>query len=281
MNLSQMIQRSSFPEPWAEGDNIPWSDPGFSERMLREHLTQVHDAASRRFGIIDRHVSWVHSQLLNEQPSRVLDLGCGPGLYTSRLARLGHTCLGIDYSPASIRYARQTAEEEQLPCTYLQEDIRTADYGGGYDLGMLIFGEFNVFRPEDAACLLDKAWASLRVGGLLLLEPHPYMAIQHIGQQSARWYSAEQGLFSLQPHLCLEEYTWDEIRRSATTRHYIVDAATAEVTRYAGSMQAYTDDEYLALLASHRFGEINFYPSLAGQAGEIKFELIAITARKA
>jgi predicted TPR repeat methyltransferase len=45
--------------------------------------------------------------VLQSEPQRILDLGCGPGLYTQRLASLGHTCVGIDISPASIAYARR------------------------------------------------------------------------------------------------------------------------------------------------------------------------------
>ena len=57
MTLFDIIRRSANPLPWSEGDNIPWHDPDFSRRMLDEHLTQAHDAASRRFEIIDRNVS--------------------------------------------------------------------------------------------------------------------------------------------------------------------------------------------------------------------------------
>ncbi len=109
MELIELIRRPRTPEPWAEGEKIPWSDPGFSQRMLNEHLSQAHDAASRRFEIIDQQVEWIHHQVLKGKPGRVLDLGCGPGLYTSRLAKLGHACTGIDFSPASIAYARQQA----------------------------------------------------------------------------------------------------------------------------------------------------------------------------
>jgi hypothetical protein len=65
--------------------------------------------------------------------------------------------VGIDFSPASIAYAREQAEEEGLACTYIQQDIRTADYGAGYGLVKLIFGEFNVFRPGEARTILEKA----------------------------------------------------------------------------------------------------------------------------
>ena len=44
-NLLDLIRREAAPEPWAEGEKIPWDDPGFSRRMLEEHLSQAHDAA--------------------------------------------------------------------------------------------------------------------------------------------------------------------------------------------------------------------------------------------
>ena len=97
MSLLEVAGRQPVGEPWVEGEKIPWHDPDFSERMLAEHLSQSHDAASRRFDRIDRHVAWIHRELLEGVPTRVLDLGCGPGLYTSRLARLEHECVGIDF----------------------------------------------------------------------------------------------------------------------------------------------------------------------------------------
>ncbi len=102
MKLSDIIARIPSPAPWAEGEKIPWNEPGFSARMLHEHLSQDHDAASRRSMVIDRQVDWIHQSLLWGNPARVLDLGCGPGLYTSQLARRGCSCTGIDFSPASI-----------------------------------------------------------------------------------------------------------------------------------------------------------------------------------
>jgi SAM-dependent methyltransferase len=264
MQLADVVARASAPAPWSEGDNIPWNEPAFSRRMLKEHLTQAHDAASRRFEIIDEHVRWIHDEVLGGQPARILDLGCGPGLYSNRLARLGHLCVGIDYSPASISYAMAEATIENLPCRYLHEDIRTADYGEGYGLVMLIYGEFNVFRPADVRRILQRAYESLASGGLLLLEAHTFSAVQKLGAERPSWYSSERGLFAAEPYICLQESTWDPVKNAATIRYYIVDAATADVTRYAQSMQAYTNEEYRALLAQSGFVETRFFPSLTG-----------------
>ena len=280
MKLQDIVRRQSVPKPWAEGEKIPWNDPDFSRRMLNEHLSQEHDAASRRFEIIDKHIEWIHNQVLKGNPTRILDLGCGPGLYTSRLARLGHRCVGIDFSPASIAYAREQAEKAGLECTYIQQDIRTADYGDEYGLVMSIFGEFNVFRPGEARGILEKACRALVPNGFLLFEPHTFEAVVKIGEQPSSWYSAEKGLFSEEPHLCLEENFWDTENNVAIQRYYVIDAATGGVARYSSSMQAYTNEEYRSLLAKCGFGKVVFYPSLGGSAGSPEDYLMAILSQK-
>lgn len=280
MNLFDLTSRTP-PLPWSEGDNIPWSEPGFSERMLKEHLSQDHDAASRRSDKIERHVAWIHTALLAGQPARVLDLGCGPGFYASRLARLGHACQGIDFSPASIRYARQTLQGQDLACAYELVDIRAADFGSGYDLVMLIFGELNVFKPSDARLLLQKMQAALRPGGQLLLEVSSYDSIFRMGQAGSSWSAQPAGLFSALPHLVLEEMFWDETARAVTRRFFVIDAASGAVTRHAASYQAYTNEAYEQLLCAAGFDEIRFFPALGEEDDALlPTDLIAITALK-
>ena len=278
MHLIDIIKPSSPPLPWAEGDNIPWNEPGFSSRMLYEHLSQAHDAASRRFPIIDQQVEWINTQLLSQCPSRILDLACGPGFYTARLAAMGHTCFGIDYSPASIEFAKSVSQADGLTCSYLCQDIRQADFPSGVGLVMLIYGEFNIFRPQHAQNILEKAWNSLNPGGLLLLEPHSYALIEKMGQECASWYGSLSGLFSDQPYLLLRENHWHEQQHVTTTRYFVIDSNSSEVTRFAQSFQAYLDEEYCQLLSDSGFENIDILPSLSGE--DPAKGLLAIVARK-
>jgi SAM-dependent methyltransferase len=276
MRLSDIIQRNMEPKPWEEGEKIPWNDPAFSQRMLKEHLSQKHDAASRRTPILKSHVDWIHSFVLDGKPSRILDLGCGPGLYAARLSKLGHACHGIDFSPASIEYAVKHAPEN---CSYVLGDIRSTDFGSGYDLVMLIFGEFNVFKPEDAKSILQKAHAALNPGGKLLLEVSTFDTIYEIGNQPATWYSAENELFADAPHLCLMESFWDDERSVAIERFYIVDVASGEVTRHSASSQAYENVQFVEMLKEAGFQASKLFPSLTGKLDELS-EMLVVLAQK-
>lgn len=279
--ISDIIQRNPVPTPWSEGDNIPWNEPGFSKRMLKEHLTQDHHAASRRTEKINAHIDWIHKKALEGQPGKLLDLGCGPGLYASRLAHLGHQATGIDYSPASIAYAREQAAQQGQEITYIHADIREADYGNDFAFAMLIYGETNVFRPADIRKILGKIHAALKPGGKLILEPHTFEVIKKIGNEPSSWFTSEGGLFSPNPHLVLTENSWDEEQNAATIRHFVVEAKSGNVIRYAQSMQAYTNEDYRNLLADAGFDVIQFYPSLTGIPDPEQEALLAITAVKA
>jgi len=266
--LKCLVEREATPMPWTEGDTIPWDEPAFSQRMLQEHLSQNHDWASRRAVLIDAHVAWLHTEFLTGEPRKILDLGCGPGLYTDRLAALGHHCVGMDHSPASIDYATRQAASAGQSITYQEDDIRTASFGSGYDLVLMAFGELNVFAETTARDIVTRAADALSPSGVLVVEVHHEAAVRQIATQPATWASHRQGLFSGAPHLLLQECFWDEPSRAATRRYFVVDLATGTVTRHAASYQAYTDEAYRALLNDCGLDAIREVPSLRGTAPE-------------
>lgn len=274
MRLSDLLQRSLPPSPWSEGEKIPWHEPEFSRRMLAEHLSQAHDGASRRSEIIDAQVEWIHRRLLAKRPSKILDLGCGPGLYAERLVALGHEVVGIDHSPASIAHAR-----EHVPrATFTLGDIRTVDLSRvpPFSLAMLLFGEANAFRTEALEPLLARVHDALAPGGAFLIEAHAFEAVRDIGSRPASWYSAPHGLFSDGPHLCLRESFFHEQTATATERWWIIDAETSEVARHVNTLQAHTDDAYQSMLAQAGFASVEAESGL----GTVQEGLFALVARK-
>jgi len=279
MKLNEILHRKQPPAPWEEGEKIPWDDPAFSERMLEMHLSQEHDWASRRLDLVDRHVDWLEERFLSSG-SRVLDLGCGPGLYTHRLARRGHRCLGLDFSPASIKHARQQAEAEDVEVRYEQADIREAEFGAGFDLVMMIFGEFNVFRPGDAERVLRKAFDALVPGGHVLVEGHTYGEVKRQGESPPFWQALECSVFAEHPHLWLEEHFWHPECDAATTRYLVTDLLNGETVLHASTMQAYPDAHYERLLTDAGFSEIGRYPDLGRTGSEFEGKLQVFAGKK-
>lgn len=278
--LLDIVNRAPQPAPWSEGDNIPWNDPDFSERMLAEHLSQEHDLASRRRATIDEHVEWIFSTVLDGRPGRLLDLGCGPGLYVHRLSARGCECVGMDFSPASIRHARKVAADDGLTCRFIQADLRDEAFGGGFDLVMMIYGQLNVFTRERAREILAKAHAALEPGGRLLLELQAAGQVRKDGEAGPSWYSEASGLFSDRRHLVLRENFWDSEAAASTNRFMIIDASTGAVSSYALSNEAYTEHELDVALRTAGFDAVERHPSLSGTTVVADPDLPVVVARR-
>jgi SAM-dependent methyltransferase len=243
-------------EPFEGRYKIPWDDPEFSRRMLAEHLSQEHDLASRRADKIAAQCRWIHGALLAERPSRILDLGCGPGLYLRELAALGHECVGIDFSPASIEYAKGNLPAE---VELKQEDLLTADFGEGFDLVLFLYGELNVFAEGECRDLLRKAASAVAAGGQFWLEAHTFEAVEEMGNAPPTWSRHESGLFSDRPYLCLVESRWCSRGENAAQQFFhVIDAATATTHTLTSTTKAWTIKEYerMLLQAGFRSAEI-------------------------
>ena len=265
--LKDIIHQHGIPSSQTKTNKIPWDDPDFSQRMLENHLSQDHDWASRRHIIIEKQTAWIH-HVLGGAPSRILDLGCGPGLYLQQLAAMGHICTGIDFSPASINYACRQAARNQLTIDYRCDDIRNIVLNTQHDLVMMTFGEFNVFSHQDAQSLLKKIHTWLRPGGLLVLEVHTHNEVKRQGMEHNSWQTFLTGLFSAQPHIVLTENTWDETAQIASTLYWIM-LISGEIQHFTSHMQAYSDSSYQQHLESSGFSQIVTVPPEAWPAGDI------------
>jgi len=85
----ELFQYAVKPPFFKPGEARFWDDPHISKSMLEAHLDPDSDAASRKHATINKEVEHLVSSGWLKPGDRVLDLGCGPGLYASRLSEKG------------------------------------------------------------------------------------------------------------------------------------------------------------------------------------------------
>jgi SAM-dependent methyltransferase len=283
MKISDIIKRLQPAPPWEYGEKIPWNEPEFSARMLQFHLAQDSDWASRRAEFIQRHVDWVSGQLPSSG-ARVLDLACGPGFYTQILAEQGHRCVGVDFSPASIDYAKKRAAESGQKISYLLQDIRRYESAELFDCVLFVFGEFNVFSAPDAHALLAKISGLLKPGGLFILEGHTFAAVEESGLAAPTWWTCGpgEGLLSDKPHLCLQENYWDEGLSTATTRYFAVNAAGSTARMFCSSITGYREADYERMHAEAGLADLRLLNSEEWpKGGPFEGQMVTMVSRKA
>jgi SAM-dependent methyltransferase len=160
-----------------------WTDPHVSEQMLRYHLDPADDRSSRRATTIDAAIDWTTRRFKLGPGRSVLDLGCGPGLYTSRWAATGADVTGIDFSPRSIAHARGVAARDGTRVRYLEADYLTLELEDTFDLVTLIYCDFSALSPSQRTRLLRSVRSWLAPGGTFLFDVHtsPYLKTREEG----------------------------------------------------------------------------------------------------
>ena len=165
--LQDIAQR---PEPFSRYTAMElWTRPHLARQMLRFHLNQETDLASRRFEIIDQVVDWIDSQL-HLSGKRICDLGCGPGLYAQRFSNKGADVTGVDFSARSLEYADLKAKENDQLIHYIHADYLSDDLPTGFDIVTLIYTDLCVLSPEQRTILLGRMREMLNPDGQIVID---------------------------------------------------------------------------------------------------------------
>lgn len=263
--LWRIYRRPERPTPWSFGGNLPWDDPEFSRRMLREHLDQTHGAASRPETERQLQLAWLWPKLGLAPGSHVLDVTCGPGLYSVALAERGCQVSGVDFGPASIAYARKLAEERGVSaqCRFIQSDVRQMDFDAGhFDAALFIYGQPAVFPVEEMALLLHKIAGFLRPGGRLVVE---LLAQQRLDKKDSNWwFTDDKGLWGDRPFLHLGERFWLDDRQMSVERFYTLDLEQGTLEEVVLCDQSYSADDMVGHMKAAGFAQVDVYPAWDG-----------------
>jgi 2-polyprenyl-3-methyl-5-hydroxy-6-metoxy-1,4-benzoquinol methylase len=149
-----------------------WTDEHTSKKMLEFHLNESVDLSSRNTAFINRSTAWIVSRFDVKGNTNIADFGCGPGLYSIRLAKEKANVTGIDFSANSIRYARNAADREGLKIEYHHQNYLEFDTEKQFDLIIMIFCDFCALSPIQRKTILDKFYRFLKPGASVLLDVH-------------------------------------------------------------------------------------------------------------
>lgn len=279
LDLSLLIELQQKPAPFTPGEPLFWDDPHISKYMLETHLNPEVDQASRRPETIDLSVAWMIAQLGLKAGDAVLDLGCGPGLYASRLAECGLLVTGVDYSRRSIAYAREYAAEHGLNITYRYQNYLTLEDENAYDAALLIFGDYCPLSPEQRWTLLANVRRALKPGGYFILDVSTPLHHQRYNCGNG-WSAAESGFWRVGSHLVLErhfEYPEDMI---ALDQMVVIDE-DGTVTVYRNWFQDYNRETIAAELEAGGFSVEGVWADLTGEPYNEGTEWIGVVVRKA
>ena len=274
--LKQINSRPS-PFQFYTADEL-WTSEHTAKQMLEYHLNESIDLSSRNKEFIDRSVAWISSHLEVDKNSEIADFGCGPGLYTIRLAERGAIVTGIDFSENSLAYARQVAAEKGLTVNYVLKNYLDFETANRFDLITMIFCDFCALSPAQRKTMLSKFNALLKPGGSVLLDVYSLNAFDQ--REEAATYELNQlnGFWSPEDYYCFVNTFKYEKEKVVLNKHTIIEESRQRVVY--NWLQYYSPDTLANEFEENGLKIEEFYSDVAGTVFTPDCTEIAVVARK-
>ena len=255
-----------------------WADEHISAQMLRLHLDENGVIASRTAAFIDRSVDWIASRFRVSSGTRIADFGCGPGLYTSRLARKQARVTGIDFSSRSIQHATREAERDGLSIHYVNEDYLEFETDERFDLILMITCDFCALSPPQRQQMLEKFSRILHPGGHVLLDVYSLATFEQRQEAVAYEPDSMNGFWSPEPHFEFSNTFKYEQERVVLDKYTIVEAD--RVRTIYNWFQCFDADQVESEFAACGLQVTEIYADVAGTEYDADSAEFAVVAEK-
>ena len=266
MKIADIINNSSKPQLYEKGNSVMWTDSHISKQLLNVHLNSEIDLASRKTITIKNTVEWILGTTYLRNLN-ILDLGCGPGLYSEILAKEGHKVTGVDFSAFSIKYAKKEAEKKNLDIRYINENYLELDLEeNSFDLVILIYTDFGVLLPPERDQLLEVIKKVLKPNGIFIFDVLNDKNIESKTSPKS-WEVSEQGFWKDKPYLALSESYLYEEEKVILYQHILLDEQE-NIDVYRFWTHFFSHSDLSELLNDQGFNNVNFYEDVL-QKGDL------------
>jgi ubiquinone biosynthesis O-methyltransferase len=104
-----------------------------------------------------------------EKGMKILDVGCGTGNFSIKLAKLGCSVIGIDISDNMLQIAQNKAEVENLDIQFLHMNLNDLNFNENKFDAVFSMAAFEFVDDEDAPKALEGMLKVVKNGGQVLI----------------------------------------------------------------------------------------------------------------
>ncbi len=175
------------------------------------------------------------------KPRRAVDLACGTGSVTKRLAEKGLGVVGVDLSEEMLTAAQEKCMGMENPPLFVRQNLRDLRLLRGVDLAVCALDSLDyITEPADCAQAIRRIYRVLNPGGIFVFDvntPEKLRAMdgQVFLDETEDTYCVWRGEFDKEANIC--SYGMDLFRRQGDVWHRSFE----EHREYAYSREQLTD----------------------------------------
>lgn len=208
-----------------------------------------------------------------KEGNSILDVCCGPGRISVELALLGLKVTGVDITQPFLDAAKETADDEGVQLTLINQDMRTYTCQEKFDCAVNVYNSFGYCdKIEDDIKILKSVHGALKDGGTFILEC--------ISRESAIKYFTPGEWFERAGKTVLTEFTIEGAWEGLRSRWILIGKDGTKID-HTFIQRLYSAAELRDILVKEcGFKSAEVYGGFNGEAYDQNLSTMVIVARK-
>jgi ubiquinone/menaquinone biosynthesis C-methylase UbiE len=199
----------------------------------------------------------------------VLDLPCGFGRISGRLAALGCRVTGVDAMPSLLERARRDAAARGVTVDYVEGDMRRLPWTERFDRVVMWFSSFGYFDDADNRRVLGETARVLRPGGRFLVETlNRDWLLRHFQHASVVHRDGDR---------IVDEHRFEPLTGRVVTDRTVIRGGGTRTVRYF--VRQFTFTELRDWLLDAGFTEVDGYDEYGDPLGPDSQRMIVVAGR--
>lgn len=208
-----------------------------------------------------------------KEGNSILDVCCGPGRISVELALLGLKVTGVDITQPFLDAAKETADDEGVQLTLINQDMRTFTCQEKFDCAVNVYNSFGYCdKIEDDIKILKSVHGALKAEGTFILEC--------ISRESAIKYFTPGEWFERAGKTVLTEFTIEGAWEGLRSRWILIGKDGTKID-HTFVQRLYSAAELRNILVKEcGFKSAEVYGGFNGEAYDQNLSTMVIVARK-
>lgn len=222
----------------------------------------------------EKEATFVANALGLKPGARVLDLCCGQGRHSVRLAKRGLRVTGLDLNREYLELARRAAQAGDVTLETVAADMRAIPFENSFDAIVNMYSSFGYLESEaEDLKVLESAAKALRPGGQLLLDMlNREWAVANYVQND--WHSGADGT------LYVERRDFDLATSRMHVHFIVIDPSGSRRESVGHVIRLYTLTEMTRLLERVGLSVMAVFGGFDGESYAINTRRMIIRAQK-
>lgn len=277
-DMLKIFEALKSPERFAPSPDNIWTNEEIAPFIFQSYFNNAIYGGSKNEQFVEKAVEYINSIAKEHSCKSILDLGCGPGVYTVPLAELGYEVRGVDFSEKAINYAETNKNEQLRNLNHTVGNILTFRSNIKYDMVLLLYETYSSFNKKDRATLLNNITNNIKNNGIFILD---IASDKRFSEQSPakgwQFFNARE-LFIEKPHYLF--FSIEKYPNNLILHHSIFLFENQDIINCYDWIQCFDKNSIIKELENSNFTILNIHNNTYGDLYSDDTHSISILCKK-